>query len=348
MSEIRDIVNVQITRGTRTITRAGFGTLMVIVDVTDGVATQGFRVKSYSSLTEVAVDWATSDFAYKAAAAYFGQTPQPLTLKVGIFDDGVAEADTDYSDALAKIDALDSDYYALAIESRVAADVTAFATTAAANKKVFGTSSTDVAILDDQDATDVASVLNIATQERAFVIYSSDAANVPEAAWFGKQLTTDPGSTTWSFKNLATISADTLTSAQATGAHDKGANTYEAIAGQNITRYGTVATGEFIDVIRSIDWLEARMAEQIYFRLVNVGKIPYTAQGQAIIEADMRVVLDLAVARGVINPEYTITMPTISSISEIDRAARYMPSIAFSATLQGAIHTLTIQGIVSV
>jgi major membrane immunogen (membrane-anchored lipoprotein) len=348
MSDIRDIVDVQITKGTRTITRQGFGTLMVIVDVTDGVATQGFRVKSYSSVNEVADDWATSDFAYKAATAYFGQTPSPRFLKIGIFDDGVAEADTDYPDAYSKIVAIDADWYAVAAETRVAADVQSLASTVAADEKLYGTSSDDADILDGASTTDIAYLLNNATQERAFVLYSTDQADAPEAAWFGKMLPTDPGSATWAFKNLATISADNLTSSQAVAVFAKGGNTYEPIAGQNITRYGTVATNEYIDVVRGIDWLTARMAEQIYFRLVNSPKIPYTKNGQAIIEADMKTVLEIAVNRGVITAGYTVEMPEISGISAIDRAARYMPDIKFFATLQGAVHTLQIRGTVSV
>ena len=348
MSEIRDIVDVQITRGTRTITRAGFGTLLVIVNETDGVATHGFRTKTYSNLTGVAEDFITSDFAYKAAAAYFAQTPSPQFLKIGIFDDGVAEADSDYSDAYAKIKAIDADFYAVMSDTRDATESDALATTVAADEKLYGVASSDSDILNGASTTDIAYVLSNGTQERAFVLYSTDEAEAPEAAWFGKMLPTDPGSATWSFKNLATISADNLTSAQAQEVFDKNANTYEAIAGQNITRYGTVATGEFIDVIRGIDWLTARMAEQIYFRLVNTQKVPYTRAGQAIIEADMKLVLETAVTRGVITPDYVIEMPAISSISEIDRAARYMPDIKFSATLQGAIHTLQIRGTVSV
>lgn len=348
MSEIRDIVDVQITRGTRTITREGFGTPLVIVSETDGVATHGSRVLTYGSLTEVAVDFIAGTAGYKAAAAYYAQTPQPKVIKIGLFDDGVAEADTDYADALSKILLVDSDFYGVAADTRDAVEVAALATAVAAASKIYGTASAAAAVLDDQDNTDIGSVLNIATQERAFVIYSTDESNFPEMAWFGKQLTTDPGSSTWAFKNLATISANSLTSAEAEAAFDKGVNTYEAIAGQNITRYGTVATKEYIDVIRSIDWLQARMSEQLYFRLVNTPKIPYTAAGQSIIKADMKVVLDLAVTRGVINPDYSITMPVISSISEIDRAARFMPDISFFATLQGAVHTIKINGTVGV
>jgi hypothetical protein len=348
MSKIRDIVDVQITRASRSITRQGFGTLLVIADVVDGVASKGFRVKTYSDMTAVAVDWTDTDYAYKAAQAYFGQTPSPRFLKIGIYDSGTAEADTSYSDALTKIAELDSDWYGVVAETRVPAEVENLADTVNTYERLYGTATNDSAILDDQDNTDIASVLNLATHERTFVLYSTDASEAPEAAWFGKMLPTDPGSATWSFKALAGISADQLSSAQAESAFGKKANTYEQIAGANITRYGTVASGEYIDVIRGLDWLRARMSEQLYFRLVNSPKIAYTEAGFAIIESDMKAVLNLAFARGVITDDFSIEFPNINDILEIDKADRLLQDVKFYATLQGAVHKIKIRGIVSV
>lgn len=348
MSTIRDIVDVQITRATRSITRQGFGTLLVIADVVDGVATKGFRVKTYSDFTGVAEDFADTDFAYKAAQAYFGQTPSPRFLKIGLYDSGLAEADTSYSDALTKIAGLDMDWYGVVADTRDEVEVADLADTVAAYERLYGTSSSDASILDAQDNTDIASVLNLATQDRAFVLYSNDAAEAPEAAWFGRMLPTDPGSATWAFKPLTGITADLLSSAQAEAAFNKKGNTYEMIAGAAVTRYGTVASGEYIDVVRGLDWLKARMSELLYFRLANSAKIPYTNAGFAIIEADMKQVLELAVTRGVITPDYSIEFPEIDSILDIDKADRLLQDVKFYATLQGAVHKIKIRGVVSV
>lgn len=348
MSVIDDIVNVQITRSTTSITRQGFGTMLVLVNEEDGVANKGFRVKTYGSFSDVADDWDETDFAYIAAQAYFGQTPSPDYMMVGIYDNGTTEADTSYADALDKVYDLDSSWYALIADTRDATEIENLADSVAAYERIYITSSSDSTILDSTDSTDIASVLSTASHDRTAVLYSTDEAEAPEAAWFGRMLPTDPGSATWAFKSLTTISADTLSSAQAEAVFGKNANTYETISGTNITRYGTVASGEYLDVIRGLDWLKARMAEQIFYRLVNISKIPFTSTGLAIIEADMKVVLDLAVDRGVITSDYTISIPDIDSISDTDKADRYLGDVEFVATLQGAIHKVTINGYVSV
>jgi hypothetical protein len=152
------------------------------------------------------------------------------------------------------------------------------------------------------------------------------------------------------FKTLTGIAATTLTTTQSQNARAKKANTYETLGGVNITREGTMASGEYIDIIRGIDWLQARMEERIYSRLVNLAKIPFTDAGIAIIEAEIRAQLDDGIDNGLIavDPEYTITVPAASSVSAAEKTARILPDIQFTATLAGAIHSVQVAGTVSV
>ena len=128
--------------------------------------------------------------------------------------------------------------------------------------------------------------------------------------------------------------------------HAKNGNTYESIGGVNITRYGQVAEGEYIDVIRGVDWLDARMTERIYSRFVNSPKIPYTDEGVNIIVAEIRAQLDEAIAAGFISGEkaYVVTVPKVADIAQTEKANRNLPDIEFEATLAGAIHATTIKG----
>lgn len=184
MSVIDDIVNVQITRSTTSITRQGFGTMLVLVNEEDGVANKGFRVKTYGSFSDVADDWDETDFAYIAAQAYFGQTPSPDYMMVGIYDNGTTEADTSYADALDKVYDLDSSWYALIADTRDATEIENLADSVAAYERIYITSSSDSTILDSTDSTDIASVLSTASHDRTAVLYSTDEAEAPEAAWF--------------------------------------------------------------------------------------------------------------------------------------------------------------------
>lgn len=255
------------------------------------------------------------------------------------------------ADSLNAVDDENPDWYALAMTSHVSADVQAAAAVIETQRRIFLTSSSDVNILDAVDITDIAYILKNSAYARTAVLYHTAAdTTFPECAWLGKQLPTNPGSSTWMFKTLAGVAAVTLTATQALNALNKNASTYQAIGGVNITREGKTASGEFIDVIRFVDWLHARMTERIYSRLVNLPKVPFTDPGLAAIENEIRAQLDAGIEVGGLaaDPVPTVTVPKVSSISANDKALRNATGITFQAVLAGAVHKLTINGVVTV
>ena len=252
--------------------------------------------------------------------------------------------------AIAAIQADNDEFYALTQESHVAADVLEVAAIIQTLKKIYVYSSSDADILTGV-ATDIFSLTSALNYDRTMGLYDPDADTAyPEAAWLGVMLPKDPGSATWSFKTLVGQDADALTPTESSNARGKNGNTYETIGGVDITRFGTTAEGEFMDITRGIDWLESRLQERIFSKLVAADKIPYTEQGVAIIEAEIRAQLREAIAAGVVaaEPEFTITTPVVASISAVVKATRALPTITFTATLQGAIHTIVIVGSVTV
>lgn len=94
-----------------------------------------------------------------------------------------------------------------------------------------------------------------------------------------------------------------------------------------------------------VDWIYARLQEQIFYRLVNTRKIPYTEAGATMIENEIRSVLTQAQANGGIDT-FTVTSPRVLSIPEIQRAAREMGVFKFVARLQGAVSIVRIEGVV--
>jgi len=76
---ISDIVNVQITRETQTVSQAGFGTLMILG--THKAFNE--RIKYYSSISEVAEDFDSNSLEYIAAQDTFAQSPRPTRLAIG-------------------------------------------------------------------------------------------------------------------------------------------------------------------------------------------------------------------------------------------------------------------------
>lgn len=280
-------------------------------------------------------------------------TPYTLKLTSNIT---VSLATTEtLTDALTAVSQV-ADYYGVMCYSHLEADILEVATFAAGNKKLHGYSTAD-AVAKTTAITGIMGQLKDLSRERSFGMWDEeagiaqgDATEYPEAAWMGDRFPHAPGSATWMFKTLDGISVDSLADTESTNIRNKNGNTYELIAGVNITREGKVASGEFIDVIRGVDWLESRMEERIFSRFVNLPKIPFTNAGIAIIEAEVRAQLQEAVEAGVLDGEQpiTVTSPKISSISANDRANRILPAITFEAKLAGAIHNATVKGTVTV
>lgn len=199
--------------------------------------------------------------------------------------------------------------------------------------------------------TDLGAELMALSLDRTALLFTKNAnTEYPEAAWAGGILPYDPGSVTWAFKTLAGVTVDNLTSSEKSKALNNNVNTYTTIGGVNITQNGTMASGRFIDIRRGVDWIQARMEENIFFQIANLPKIPYTDSGIAIIENEIRFVLNDAIGNNVIadDPEPTITVPKALDVSANDRANRLLPDVTFTARLAGAIHKVEINGTVSV
>lgn len=193
---------------------------------------------------------------------------------------------------------------------------------------------------------DIFSELKAKGLMRTFGAYSGTSGDRMDAAWAGRVLPLDPGSETWAYKTLAGVTVDKWTDPQIAFLDDKNVNYYINIAGVNVTQNGKMVGGEYVDVVRFIDWLTARMQEAIFGDLSRLDKIPFTDAGFAIIENDMRAVLEAGVRAGGIgsSQDYSITMPKANTISQEDKAARRLTGIKFSAVLAGAIHAVQIQG----
>jgi hypothetical protein len=199
------------------------------------------------------------------------------------------------------------------------------------------------------DSNEIASVINAAARDRSAVAYHPTPDLYFSAGWNGEALPRDAGSQTWAFKTIAGLTFAEFTSAQRTAALGKEANIYERVAGVNITEFGTVGSGEYIDIIRGIDWLESRLQEEIFSILVNVDKVPYTDAGVQLIEGAVRGVLDEAARQGLLVGEsIEVTVPKVADVSSIDKANRLLPDVEFTATLQGAIHKVEVSGVVTV
>lgn len=225
-----------------------------------------------------------------------------------------------------------------------------------AQKKIYGYTTGAAKATDGELGTGIAHIagdLKAAARDRTFGVYDVEAGkdDAPTAAttygemgWLGRMLPTDPGAATWMFKRVPGLTIDNLTSTQSSNARDHNLNVYEQFQGQNMVWEGKMADGTYIDIVHGADWLEARLTERLFYLLLNNDKIPYTDAGVSAIEAEVRAQLLEGVAAGYITDDFTITVPKVSAVSANDKANRVLPAVKFVATLQGAVHSVTIQG----
>lgn len=260
-------------------------------------------------------------------------------------------ADTcDIEAQLAAITVVSDAWYALHLVDRSAAITEAAAAYIETVKKIFVATSGDYDIL-TSSTTDLASALQDAAYARTALLFSRLPHKASGAAWAGNQLPFDPGSTTWAFKTLAGVPADSFPDAgEIVFMKAKNCNYYSTVAGINVTQQGKTASGEFIDVTIFLDWLKARMQERIFSLLANSKKIPFTAAGIGLIENTVRAQLAEGVRVGGLEDDdvLQVTVPLISEVDPVDKANRLLKTVRFQATLAGAVHELVVIGTILV
>ncbi len=238
-----------------------------------------------------------------------------------------------------------NNWYFLLCTDQDTADVIELSAWAAANQKLYFAC---------PDATVSQTIGMDLNSDRTVVVYHHDPGSYPDAAWVGRCAPELPGSITWKFKTLQTISPADVTTTEITDLHAANINTYVQKYGVNQTSEGKTTDGEFIDVMRGQDWVQARIAEGISRLLFTSPKVPYDVRGIALVVAEVEAVMQRAVANGIIavdedgNGIYEVTAPDIADIPANDKANRHLPDVRFEFTLAGAIHTVTVRGVIRI
>lgn len=430
MGVISDVVEVTITSEAAKVSQTGFGLPLIV----SHSAAWAERVREYTSLTDVAVDFLATSPEYLAAAKVFGQSPRPPSLLIGRAANaptqrwaitpvavdshtyevtidgqtasftadasatvaeviaglkaaidllglavtttdmttylrivanaagawhnlsandvnvGVAQEHTDPGIAadLAAIALERNDWYGLITLFNSAALIAAAAAYCETAKKLYVAATQDTAVPNTaiSGTDDVAEILKAAAYKKTALIFSKATGDFPDAAAIGRCFPITPGEETWKFKTLAGVTAGSYTATQRTNMRAKSCNFYEPTAGVNMLEEGITSSGAFIDFVRYLDYLEARIGERCFGRIAAPNKLPMNDRGISVIRAEVAGQLQSDEGREALLPGSTVSVPKASEISSANRTARVLPSVTFSAVYAGAIHSVQINGTV--
>lgn len=242
------------------------------------------------------------------------------------------------------------DWYCVLLDNSGLAEITALAAHVETLTKLFLAATSDADVL-TSSTTDVGSVLQSNNYARTAYVWHADPDNGPEAAWGGKALPYDPGSITWNLlQGITGAPATDFETAELNYLKGKNGNRFVELASQTAPQEGKTAGGEFIDITRGIDFIAARLRENIFRQLLIQPKIPFTDPGIGIIENEVRGVMELGISQSIFaaDPAPVVTVPLAAEVDPNDKANRLLPDVRFTATLAGAIHEVEVRGVVTV
>lgn len=240
--------------------------------------------------------------------------------------------------------------------------VTAAAAWVQARVKTFFNTSNDLDVLDAVTTNDIISVLDAANYTRTMSTFSSHVNEYPAASIAGRAFTVQfeqPNSTiTLKFKQLPGITAENLTETQKSVLDSKRGNAFFNVGPDTVIYGESYMAGDFFfDEIHGTDWLTDAIQTEVYGYLVSrPTKVPYTNDGVAALEQQVRRVLDEAVSNGLVAPGesidgeffpsgYQVTTVPVEDVSQSLKDQRQYNGLSFIALGAGAIHGVQIQGV---
>ena len=195
---------------------------------------------------------------------------------------------------------------------------------------------------------DYASVGKAATLGRSVLFWGDDDEQEAHGRFAGRFLPTTVGSHAWQYKALIGATPADLTTSEREKLANKNVNYYASAKGANICQGAKVLGGEWIDVVRGIDFINARICENHLALQISVLKIPYNNAGIIMVVGNLEATLQAAAAQGIIDAEtIVITYKTVEEISALDRARRALPDVNWSAKVTGAVSETIISGTLS-
>ena len=265
--------------------------------------------------------------------------------------------------ALTAIRAVDDSWYALGVvkKYRDSADTDLLAAAIEPLRKMFFVATNDVTTLILGSGASFSAKIKALGYKRSGAIYDDNSTLYPDMSLLGQQIPKELGSTNWAYKNLAgtaegaavDIPAVVLNQDQIEAALDKNCNLYTETLSNDFTYFGTMLAGknadndgEYIDIIRNIDFVQARTEEGMLSLLLEKDIIYFTNAGITITDNRLKEMLKTyGEDQGIfVEGSIVTSFPKRSEVSQANRDDRKLPDGTFTAELTGAVDTVIVRG----
>ncbi len=339
-------ITINITDQTTPISQAGFGLGFILDPAADVGSEYGYA--EVRSLDDIPAN--ASALAQSMANTYLSQQPNPGVVAMqGVYINETDGTYTTITEALNGIIEENNDWYGLLLASRTQADIEEADGWIPANK-LFITQPLE------SDWATTLSAYNLLSDKTGAFPHTMERQY--DAAIMSRMFATDPGSATWKWKQLSGVDSSGYSNADISSMLNPGEgepymNPMIHEMGVDYTADGKNVNGGYLDIQRAIDWMDARLTENIFQLLVTEDKVPYTNGGISQVVSRMKEIFQQAVTREVIATEdgealWTIDAPRRQDVPTNTRANRVLPDINFDAVVAGAIHEVEVSGVLRV
>lgn len=257
----------------------------------------------------------------------------------------------------------DSDWFGVVLDSQSKAEVLAAAAYLETKRKVMFYSTPDFAVKDPASTTDVMFLAKGFSYFNTLGFYHHEVGSQLAAGAMGLWLVAQVGATTLAHQLvIGVLASDTapngsrwLSDAESVAVQNKNGNIDVTLGSQPDLYPTKVAGGDFVDNVRVIHFMHARIQELF----INAFQTPgggFRQTNKGIAKAGMLLLnqLDAWTKRPFFmlddDPEFapTVTTPTIDDLSAADKANQHLPDVEFGARVTGAIILIDITGSVTV
>jgi len=340
MTSITKIAKSTISRSTARITTATFNKTLFLANAASELdGADYYEISDVSELADIDAGLDSTHAVYQAAAAYFSGTNSPDTLIIG----QETAADGTAGDAVTRILNAGANPYFVAAQAITSAEHVGILA-ALSGRRAFGAFiSTSTVAVGTPSADSVAETMN---NDRGLYIYEPDANNTRsynEMRLLGYAAASQTGSWVAASQLLNGAQALELTDSEYSNAIANRMNTFTNFGGNVVLQDGQTSSGEWMDVIINLDWVDARIEEELALLKIKLGKVAYTEAGVSLEKLAIMGVLGKAQDLGIFS-SFTVTSQSAASQGASTRATRQYAGHSWVAQLEGAIQYTEVKG----